>query len=61
VGGLQSSTIASGLIALSKPLDDLVMKSMITGMQLKNSVGNNDYVKITPSFRAATALLDYRV
>lgn len=33
---------------------------MIAGLQLKNSVGNNDYVKITPALIAA-AKIQYKV
>lgn len=58
VGGLQSSAIAAGLPSNS----NLVMKSMISGLQLKNSVGSNNYVKITPSFSNSTnSTIDYSV
>jgi hypothetical protein len=51
VGGLQESSIAS---SMTYPFTQLVFMSMISGIRLSNNIGNNDYVKITPYFQAAT-------
>lgn len=42
VGGLQTSSVATGHPDLSR----LIIYSMLTGLNLKNGVGMNNYVKI---------------
>lgn len=51
VGGIQQSRLATNL---TFPYNDLVVRSMISGLQLTNSVGNNNYVKVTPFFHVNT-------
>ena len=55
VGGIQTSSLAQqGL-----PTSRLQIRSMISGLKLSNTVGNNNYVKITPTI--SSNKLDYQV
>lgn len=59
VGGIQKSSLAS---TLTFPYSQLEIKTMISGLQLSNSIGSNNNVKITPMLLdTANASLSYYV
>lgn len=60
VGGKQTSSI--GAITNSTDLfDGLMIKSMIAGIKMSNSVGNNDHITITPYINRNDSYLYYKV